>query len=95
MFDTPIDKKLKEGMKAQTKFISIVIRNFMEDFHWKHLTDDQMRELNPIIRNAVYAALYSSCYYKQSDKVNRFLEYHASMIPAYWEDPELPESLEE
>ena len=45
MFDTPIDKKLQDGMKAQTKIISIVIRNAMEDFHTKHLSDEQMKEL--------------------------------------------------
>ena len=53
MFDTPIDKQIQDGLKSQSKIISIVIRNAMEDFHTKHLSDDQMKELNPIIRNAV------------------------------------------
>ena len=34
-------------------YIAMVIRNAMEDFHCEHLTDDQMKELNPIVRNAV------------------------------------------
>jgi len=31
----------------------------MENFYVAHLTDTQMRELNPIIRNAVYTALHA------------------------------------
>ena len=34
--------------------IAKYIRNEMEDFHCKHLTDEQMKELNPIIRQAIY-----------------------------------------
>ena len=89
MFDTPIDKKLQEGMKSQSKIISIVIRNAMEDFHANHLSDDQMKELNPIIRNAVYTALYSMQYYKDSAEIEQFIESHIEMIPGYWEEPEL------
>ena len=42
MFDTPLDKELQKHMKDLTKTISIVIRNAMEDFYTKHLTDEQM-----------------------------------------------------
>jgi len=35
----------------------MVVRNATEEFHAEHLTDEQMRELNPIIRNAIYTAL--------------------------------------
>lgn len=37
--------------------IAIAVRNEMEDFHCEHLTDSQMKELNPIIRNAIVTAL--------------------------------------
>ena len=59
---SPIDKEIQNGLKSQSKIISIVIRNAMEDFHTKHLSDDQMKELNPIIRNAVYTALFTMQY---------------------------------
>ena len=61
----------------------------MEDFHTKHLSDEQMKELNPIIRNAIYTALYA--YYKQeeSSKAKEFVSYNLSMVPEYWEEPEL------
>jgi hypothetical protein len=56
MFD-PIDKEIQNGLKSQSKIISIVIRNAMENFHSNHLSDEQMKELNPTIRNAVYTAM--------------------------------------
>jgi transcription termination factor NusB len=89
MFDTPVDKEIQSGIKFQSKLISIVIRNAMEDFHTKHLSDAQMKELNPIIRNAVYTALYSMHYCKDSMKLMEFISYQSDMIPDYWEEPEL------
>jgi hypothetical protein len=49
-----------EDMKTMSLFIAVVIRNAMEDFHVKHLSDAQMRELNPIIRNAVFTAVHAT-----------------------------------
>ena len=69
MFDTPIDQELKEGMQFHAKYAAIVVRNAMEEFHCKHLSDEQMEELNPIIRNAIYTALCSSTYYKDSARI--------------------------
>ena len=73
-------------------FVAIVIRNAMEDFHHEHLSDEQMKELNPIIRNAIYTALHAQ---EQGAKGSKaaisFIEYSARMVPAYWEKPELLE----
>ena len=33
------------------------MRNGIENFHWKYLSDDNMREINPKIRNAIYTFL--------------------------------------
>ena len=95
MFDSQVDKEIQEGMKYQSKYISIVIRNAMEDFHSKHLTDAQMKELNPLIRNAVYTALYAMQYYKDSLRMREFVGSQVEMIPGYWEEPELIEGVGE
>ena len=70
-------------------YIAMVIRNAMEDFHCAHLTDDQMKELNPIIRNAVCTALHAFNNYEKTDAAARFVDFNFRMIPRYWEDPEL------
>ena len=78
---------------AETKkfavFIAMVIRNAMEDFHHQHLTDKQMKELNPIIRNAVCTALHAFQNYEDSPQSTRFVDFNVMLIPKYWEPPEL------
>lgn len=60
----------------------------MEDFHVKHLTDQQMKELNPIIRNAL--CTFFHCLDNQDNKtVQATLRYYSACIPDYWEEPQL------
>lgn len=89
MKKSPKPTRLIVDLKVQSKFIAIVIRNAMEDFHTKNLTDDQMKELNPIIRNAVYTALYSLAFSEESERAKQFIGYHLASIPDYWEEPQL------
>lgn len=81
--------KLDDATQEFAKLISIVVRNAMEDFHCEHLSDEQMRALNPIIRNAVATALHAFNNYAISDAARRFLDFHGRCIPSYWETPEL------
>ena len=83
-----LDQEAIEGMRSRSKYIAIVIRNAMEDFHQEHLTDEQMKELNPIIRNAVFTAIYA-LETKGISKVSRdFVERQRRLIPRDWEEPE-------
>ena len=70
-------------------FIAMVVRNAMEDFHCEHLSDEQMEEVNPIIRNAVYTALHAFQHYERSPQAREFADFHSRSIPGYWESPEL------
>jgi len=78
----------QKEMARQTfsKCVAMVVRNAMDEFHSKYLSDEQMRELNPIIRNAIYTASYAFDNMHRSDKAERYIQYHMSMIPKYWED---------
>lgn len=78
-----------EATKQYATYIAMVIRNAMEDFHCKHLTDEQMRELNPIIRNAVCTAIHAFQNYERSPRDRQFAEFQFSMVPKYWESPRL------
>jgi len=86
---------IKTARQCTTKYIASVIRDAMEQFHIDHLTDEEMKKLNPILRNAIYSALYAYDNSEKSEKAKRFVEYHISMIPQYWEDAELLEYLRE
>jgi ribonuclease HIII len=86
MTDNLFDKKIVQGMKDFAKYIAIVVRNAIEDFHCKQLSDGQMKELNPIIRNAIYTAIYAYETEKQSYLPKSFVDYHFMSILRYWED---------
>jgi hypothetical protein len=55
-----MDTKNREIENFLAKLIAAFVRNYMESFHCKYLSDAQMKELNPIIRNAIYTALIAS-----------------------------------
>jgi len=82
------EKDLDKVLQLNAKFIAMVVRNAMEDFHCKYLSDAQMKELNPIIRNAIFTALYAKETMTKSERSEEFVKYHFDMIPDYWELPE-------
>jgi len=41
-----LNQKATKAIQEFTKYVAIVVRNAMEDFHCKHLSDEQMKELN-------------------------------------------------
>lgn len=50
-------KDLLHDNNRLAKAVAYYVRNGIEDFHVKYLSDEQMRELNPLIRNAIYTFL--------------------------------------
>ncbi len=81
-----------EDMKGMAKFIAIVVRNAMESFHVKHLSDAEMRELYPIIRNAIFTALHAARLRGTSETARAWRDSQLQHIPSYWESPELLEA---
>lgn len=77
--------------KEVARYIAMAIRNAMEDFHAEHLSDTQMAELNPIIRNAIAVALHALRHYKRHKAAKEFVDFQRLLIPHYWEPPELTE----
>lgn len=84
----------KLDQKVQLALIMAMhVRNEMEDFHIRHLSDEQMKELNPIIRQAIYDILiyleiaYHSDNQDLKNAAIRILEYQKFLIPDYWELP--------
>ena len=77
-------KTLRENENDLAKLIAIVVRNQMEEFHNRNLSDAQMKELNPIIKNAIYTALVQV---KENPAAMNL--YYQMYVPTYWEDCEL------
>jgi hypothetical protein len=80
---------LNESDVDIAKIIAIYIRNGMEDFHCKNLSDAQMKELNPIIRNSIVTALHVMRHMADSEAAKKSSDFSLRCIPSYWEEPEL------
>jgi len=78
-------------IREYAKYVAMVVRLAMDDFHRQHLSDEQMRQLNPVIRDAVFTAIYACQTSGQCPQSKYFVDYHRAMIPRYWEEPELLE----
>ncbi|GAB2689556.1 hypothetical protein [Nocardia thraciensis] len=79
--------------QREALLISMVIRNEMEDFHVEHLSDAQMKQLNPIIRQAVFDALNLIFHIRYGGQeldpiALRNMDFQIRYIPDYWEIPE-------
>jgi hypothetical protein len=88
MNDQQMPELSKETRKLAS-YIAMVVRNAMEDFHCEHLSDDQMKQMNPIIRNAICTALHAFMHYESSPEATRFVDFNFMLIPRYWEEPQL------
>ena len=86
MNDNNSPTPVKEYQKL-TSHLAMVVRNGMEDFHCKHLTNEQMKQLNPIIWNSICTVLHAFNCYEQSDVGATFVNFNQHMIPTYWEPP--------
>jgi len=76
MFDTPVDKTLQKGLKEQSKLIAVVVHNTLMEYHSKQLSDKEMKD----VIEAIYTALYSVNYYKESSEAEEFLRFHAKQV---------------
>lgn len=75
--------KLLEDKNLQAKLIASYVRNNIEKFHSNNLSNDQMKELNMLIRNAIYTALVDI----DDALINVYL-HSVFYVPNYWEDCE-------
>jgi hypothetical protein len=91
MAEHPHYKDQLKDEKSVALYIAMVVRKAMEDFHAKHLSDAQMKELSPIIRNAIYTALHALSLAKRSLMAKRYVGFQLQLIPDYWEEPQLLE----
>lgn len=83
------------GMKIISQIVALSVRNNIENFHVRYLSDSQMKELNPLIRKGVYEALFTLANYNNNVYCQEWINYLARSIPSYWEEPELDKALKE
>jgi hypothetical protein len=89
--------------------IAMHVRNNLEELHgggsrldfreeggeYRGLTDEQMRLINPIVRNSVADMLHALTNYDDRLAARRLLAFSRMLVPDYWEPAELSESYTE
>jgi hypothetical protein len=76
-------RQIRRMYNFYAKLIAANVRNNIEDFHCKYLSDAQMKELNPLIRDAIYTAMVN-----MTEKPE-YIDFYHKHVPPYWEDCEL------
>ena len=71
--------------------IALMVRYELEGFHVAHLSDEQMAELNPLIRNAIFTGLYAFMTAEDDEASQKYIDFYKGGVPRYWEQPELTE----
>ncbi|RKR80726.1 hypothetical protein BDD43_0858 [Mucilaginibacter gracilis] len=89
IFSNALQENNLDLIKDFVKLIAMSVRNEMENFHVEHLSDGQMKELNPLIRTGIYNALFAIANHDKDEFCKIFLDFQATLIPAYWEEPQL------
>jgi hypothetical protein len=83
---------IMEGdLTAQAMYIARVVRDAMEDFHVAHLSDVQMAELNPLIRQGILDALVIMARANDHRDPLALAAISAMTLqgpPSYWEVPD-------
>jgi hypothetical protein len=84
-----------QSMESMAMFIAKVMHDAIGDFYSKHLSNDEREELDSIIRNAVYTALFASKNYSKSSAAKAFVTVNLANIPKGWEEPKPLESYQQ
>src|SRR4051794_25220775 len=92
--------KISDWMKLTARqqhvlLLAMYVRNGIEHFHVKHLSDKQMQELNPIIRQSLYNIVSIIEDDFDTLKGKFLLGWLIDEIPEYWEIPSQNTALED
>jgi hypothetical protein len=93
--------RLTKWDRQWATLIAMHVRNNLEDIHADYgplserpevlLSDEQMRLINPIVRNAVADMLHALANINDEQQAANLIAFCSSMIPDYWEPADLTE----
>jgi hypothetical protein len=82
MSDSPIEKTIQDGLKAQAKLTDFAILSMLVKADHPPISTDKIKELADMI----YTCLYAFQYYNKSSAAEEFLRFHADELRyAEWE----------
>ncbi len=91
MIDSPIDKTIQEGLKAQAKFTALAILYSLVQADAEPFSTEKVKRMADVI----YTCLYSFQYYHKSSSAEAFLRFHADELEYEDWEPKLVMGVEE
>jgi hypothetical protein len=85
-------KSTIEATKRMAMCIALLVRNEMENFHVANLSNAQMAELNPLIRNAIFTGVYAYMIAEDDEAASTYVATNERSVPDYWEPPQFTRS---
>ena len=76
MINSPIDKTIQEGLKAQAKFTAIAILYSLVQSDHEPISTEKIKKMADV----VYTCLYAFQYYNKSASAEAFLKFHADEL---------------
>ena len=85
MFDSPVDKKIQDGLKMQATYASLSILNSLVQADHPPISNENLKKLADMI----YTCLYSFQYLNESKSAQEFLRRHLDEMETIDWEPEL------
>jgi hypothetical protein len=80
---------LPKDIQQSATIIAMVVRKAMAEFNSEHLSQEQLRKLNPIIADAIATALHAFQHFENFEKAQQFVAFHFQNVPADTPQPSL------
>jgi len=91
MIDSPVDKTIQEGLKAQAKFTAIAILYSLVQADHEPFSTEKVKSMADVI----YTCLYAFQYYHKNASAETFLRFHADELRYEEWEPKLVMGVEE
>ena len=76
MNDTPVDKRLQDGLKVQAKFAALSIEDILHGKFGKELSQQELES----IMDTVYSVLITAHYFKETEDAQQFMRSYAQAV---------------
>jgi len=76
MNNTPVDKRLREGLKVQAKLAALSIQDILHSKFGRGLSQEELES----IMDSVYTVLFTSHFCSESEEARQFMKSYAQAV---------------
>jgi hypothetical protein len=76
----PLQPTLSPELQQSAAIMSRIVGNALAELRHEEFSDEQMRRLTPIVRNAIATALHAFEQFERSEKAQQFIAFHCQNV---------------